>query len=331
MECTILSNFFSNLPHKPYCSDDLQYGLEILPKKHVSEKKYVQFNPPGITRYICLDIDGDALGALDTAIAPQPNIITLNSSIRPGEKGPRGHLLYELQTPVNTGKNGRLPPRKLLHSVKRGLTGLLGADIGYQHFITKNPLSPQFNGIPIHDKKWELLELLDWIPDELTKARTPTTSESALGRNSALFRSSRHFAYSIVGGYKERGQRDGFEDAVFQFAYRANQLFSDPLGEKEVRAITKSISKWSWNSYDPSRPYRLGILTPEQKQFSGTERQAIGAHHTNSKRREESGSKLQAAIDSVKESADNPTQKRVAEKSGLSLRTVKRYWAQLVD
>lgn len=331
METEILLNFFRNLPRKPYCSNDLQYGLEILPKKYVSGKKYIQFNAPGITRYICLDVDNDALGALDSAIAPQPNIITLNDSTRPGEKGPRGHFLYELETPVNTGQNGRQAPIRLLNSVRKGLTGLLQADTGYQHFITKNPLCPKFRGIPVHNKKWELLELLDWIPDELTRDRPTSSQEQSSGRNCALFRSSRHFAYSVVATYKQNGRRSDFENAVCLFTSRANENLALPLGINEIRGIARSVSKWCWNSYDPSHPHHLGILTPEQKQLSGKERQAIGAHHTNKKKREETGTKLRTTIAEIKKSGDHPTQQRVSEKSSVSLRTVKRYWKELVE
>lgn len=331
MHCEILSNFFRNLPNKPYCSNDLQYGLEILPKNYVTEKKYVQFNAPGMTRYICLDIDSDVFEKLDMAVAPQPNIITLNKTTRSGESGVRGHLLYELHTPVNTGINGRASPQRLLKSVRNGLTELLGGDTGYQHFITKNPLCSQFRGIPVHNQKWELLELLDWIPDQVAKPFQARAQDNSMGRNSALFRSSRHFAYSIVDAFRQKGQRDGFDNEVLKYALSANENLSAPLPINEIRGLAKSVSKWCWSSYDPSQPRQLGILTPEQKQLSGKERQSIGASHTNAQKREKTRDKLTKAIVLIKKSGKHPTQQRVSDHSGLSLRTVKRYWNELVD
>lgn len=41
-----VENFYAKLPHKPYCSDDLGYGVIIRPKKTAILKQYIQYNPP---------------------------------------------------------------------------------------------------------------------------------------------------------------------------------------------------------------------------------------------------------------------------------------------
>jgi len=215
--------------------------------------------------------------------------------------------------------------------VKKGLTELLNADAAYQHFITKNPLCNQFNSISMHDKKWELLELLDWIPDELLGiSPTPNLNKSS-GRNCAIFESSRRFAYSVLSNYKDKMHRDEFDTAVLKFSNQANEKLIERLGANEIRSIAKSVSKWCWNNYDPKNSPKTGILTFEQRSLTGKERQSIGAQHTNHEKREKTLARLQKSIKGLKASNIHPTQNLVAKRSALSLRTVKRYWNSLVD
>ncbi|EQD70371.1 Plasmid replicase, bacterial, partial [mine drainage metagenome] len=46
-----------HLPRRPYCSDDLVYGLQIRPRETALKKKLIQLNPPGICRFLVFDID----------------------------------------------------------------------------------------------------------------------------------------------------------------------------------------------------------------------------------------------------------------------------------
>ena len=41
-----LEQFTGNLPNKPYCTDDLQLGLQIRPKHLALLKRYIQPNHP---------------------------------------------------------------------------------------------------------------------------------------------------------------------------------------------------------------------------------------------------------------------------------------------
>ena len=52
-----LSDFFENLAHKPYCADELLYGLQIRPKKTAINMQYIQGNQPCMLHYFFFDID----------------------------------------------------------------------------------------------------------------------------------------------------------------------------------------------------------------------------------------------------------------------------------
>lgn len=41
-----LSFFEDRLPHRPYCTEDLQYGVRIRPLKAALKLPYLQINPP---------------------------------------------------------------------------------------------------------------------------------------------------------------------------------------------------------------------------------------------------------------------------------------------
>jgi hypothetical protein len=75
----ILVNFYENLPHKPYCSDDLGYGVIIRPKKTAIQKPYIQHNPPCLVTSLVFDIDrSDAYFAWSDANLPAPTWIAKN-------------------------------------------------------------------------------------------------------------------------------------------------------------------------------------------------------------------------------------------------------------
>ncbi|MCE6002739.1 replication initiation protein, partial [Acinetobacter pittii] len=51
------ADFYAKLPHKPYCSDDLGYGVIIRPKKTAIQMPYIQHNQPCLVTSLVFDID----------------------------------------------------------------------------------------------------------------------------------------------------------------------------------------------------------------------------------------------------------------------------------
>ena len=53
----LLDQFQDRLPKKPYCSDNLDYGLIIRPKEISLKYKYIQPNSPYYLHYLVFDLD----------------------------------------------------------------------------------------------------------------------------------------------------------------------------------------------------------------------------------------------------------------------------------
>ncbi|MHC3156304.1 replication initiation protein, partial [Acinetobacter nosocomialis] len=68
-----LTDFFNNLAYKPYCADELLYGLKIRPKKTAINMQYIQGNQPCMLHYFFFDIDrSDAVMAWHDENLPMP-------------------------------------------------------------------------------------------------------------------------------------------------------------------------------------------------------------------------------------------------------------------
>ena len=102
----VLDRFLNNLPHKPYCADNFEWGggLKIRSKSIAITKPYIQFNHPNWKKYIILDIDNP--GAVSDWIfekshLPAPNLVIEN------KKNGRAHFVFELIDAVSfTAKRG---------------------------------------------------------------------------------------------------------------------------------------------------------------------------------------------------------------------------------
>ena len=91
------STFYQNLPHKPYCTDELGAGLIIRQKKTAIQMPYIQHNPPCFISSLVFDVDrSDAYFAWSDANLPTPTWIAKN------RQNGHAHIGYMLATPVCT-------------------------------------------------------------------------------------------------------------------------------------------------------------------------------------------------------------------------------------
>ena len=226
------------MPPKPYCTEILG-SLKIRPKAIAVKDPYIQPNP--ITRAYWMVFDLDTAVSRywpDEAHVPTPNIEAINPANN------HRHLFYMIDPAVYTLRQARRRPLELAADVDKGLTQVLGADPGYGKLISKNPLSPQWSVWLWHSKAWGLTELLDYIPDPV-KAWKPSRKEIiGLGRNCTVFDLSRVFAYSEWRRLKF-DDPDRLLDSVFDHSMNINNTFSIPMLEREVRCISRSISRWT--------------------------------------------------------------------------------------
>ena len=131
---TQLSLFEDNLPHRPYCTDDKEFGLQVRPKAIAMGKKIIQPNTIAKVLWLVFDYDKtDVLGRIEETNLPYPNLLVTNPI------NGKSHIFYSLLTPVCKTDNARWKPLEYLAKVQYSLSQKLGADIGYSGLVAKIP------------------------------------------------------------------------------------------------------------------------------------------------------------------------------------------------
>ncbi|WP_052356050.1 replication initiation protein [Castellaniella defragrans] len=234
--------FKNNLSAKPYCSDDLNYGLIIRPEKQASTKRYIQHNSPLSHKFFVFDCDyKNALEYADDNNLPLPNLVAINR-----ENG-HSHLFYDLEVPVLTCSNARKKPLQYASAIENTLTKALKADKNYSGLICKNPLNDYWLTFQVRAENYTLQEFEEYLDIESQPTKKQNIQEAiGLGRNCAVFDLLRSWAYTNFCHYSTQ---DNFFQACIQQASSYNQ-FTTPLSLNEIKAIAKSVSKWVWKNFD---------------------------------------------------------------------------------
>jgi hypothetical protein len=237
------------IPAKPYCADDLHHGLEIRARAVALRRLHVQFNAPAAFRWMLHDIDSPgATIAHDDAYLPPPNVITVNPA------NGHAHSAYLLKIPVARHSAARIEPLRYFAAVERGVGRRLGADRLYVGLIAKNPSHQYWRVEWRRDDPYTLDELADWLfSRDMAPDVSPRTTLGA-GRNVTVFDELRTFAYREVRAFKSRGERpDAFRARLERVAHGLNRQFPRALPTGEVRAIAKSVAKWTWKHFSVER------------------------------------------------------------------------------
>lgn len=236
-----LALFNERLPHKPYYSDDLQFGVRIAAKDRAILAKYIQFNQPHAQFWLGFDVDriGAAIDWSDRN-APAPTLTITNP-----DNG-HAHLLYALETSIRTAPDGKMKPLRYAAAVENALRKKLDADAGYSGLICKNP-----NHCHWKIAVWQPeLYTLDWLADSLDLNAAndkEIVADYGLGRNCTLFDKTRKWAYrAIRQGWPEYEQ---WLQACYERASAYNLQFSAPLDENEVNGIAKSVARWTLKNF----------------------------------------------------------------------------------
>jgi len=270
MSSVALQLFRDHIPAKPYCTDDLSAGLRIRPLQAAIGKAYIQHNGPGMVWTMAFDVDRPIVDpntwspVWETANLPPPNV-----AVQTPESG-RGHLFYYLAAGVCTTSAARLKPMEYLAAIERAYTVSFGADRGYAKLVTKNPFSDRWQVWEIHSNPYTLDELAAWV--DLTHSSQIKTEEAyGTGRNVTLFHETRFWAYSAIRNYWAPNGLPRWQEAVLGRLEALNAQFPAPLPFSEVRAIAKSISRWTWQRTTPQGLQELieRTHTPEQQRARG--------------------------------------------------------------
>ena len=240
--------FAAALPVRPYCADDLSAGLRIRPRATASRAAYIQANPPPSVGYLVLDVDhADTAVRWHDVALPPPTWIALSES-------GRGHVGYELATPVCRTDAARPGPLRYLAAVEAAYQARLGADPGYVGLITKNPLHPRWRVYCPRGEPYSLAELADWVDLPARLPRRESAYDAGFGRNCTLFDALRRWAYRTVRDYW-RFAGEGYETWAATVLAQAEALnvFSPPLPWPEVRHTARSVAKKVWRAHYGAR------------------------------------------------------------------------------
>ncbi len=162
-------------------------------------------------------------------------------------------------------------------------------------------------------------------------------------RNVTLFNEGRFFAYEKVSGCRSINE---LYKRVLNHILHLNETeirdyFYIPLPYGEVKTIAKSITGWVWKrrkSFTPKR-WNTGAMGFERmKNLSRVDyvkvkrqRQSASGKRTSKIRRERTIMSLKDAYYRILSGQSRVTQRMVAEYTGLSIRTVKYYWHEVIE
>lgn len=232
--------FQSRLPRRPYCSNDLSHGLVIRPAVTALQHRHLQPNAPLETAWLVFDLDyPGAAFAWEKANLPPPTLTVSNP-----ENG-HAHLFYGLTTPVGMSDAARDAPIRFAAAVQAAFLAKLCADTGYAGLIAKNPFHDAWRALWVQHL-YDLGEMADYV--ELPKRRAQQ-EVLGLGRNCTLFDELRTWAYQWVREYKRNdANAEQWLRAVLGQGEKLNS-FNVPLSFNEVKAVAKSIAKWTWRNF----------------------------------------------------------------------------------
>jgi len=253
------------IPAKPYCADELSDGLQIRSKILALKKRHIQLNGPSAFTWMAHDIDvKGAYFAHEDGNLPPPNVIMCNP------KNGRAHSAYLMTVPVARHSMARPDPLRYFAAIERGVARRLEADRYYSGLIAKNPLHPDWRTEWRRDQPYTLAELEGWLFER--DMRPDPTIETTLGagRNVTVFDELRTIAYREVLKFKRDGA--GFEAWLARCQHDATRLnlqFPRALKLSEVRAIAKSVAKWTWRHFSPEK---FGARQSIRGKISGAKR-----------------------------------------------------------
>ena len=238
-------DFYERLPKKPYCADYLGYTF-IRARSKAALKKYIQVNHPNYHHFIVIDIDrkGAVLAWSDV------NFHAPNLSVK-NRKNAHAHLIYFLKFPVCTTAFENIKMIKYFAAIESALTDRLGGDPAYAGVLAKNPLNLFWETTVWNETHFYTL---DELADSLDLKGHPRRNELAIGvgRNCQTFEDVRKWSYKAIRRYWSPNYYDAWYEAVLSHCEKVNTKFIEPLPQSEIRAMAKSITKWTYSRFTPS-------------------------------------------------------------------------------
>lgn len=239
-----LEQLTDKFPSKPYCTDDLSFGVKVRPKHIALLKRYIQANHPYYTNFLIFDLDSPTAYVdffYDRVGIPTPNLIVENP-----ENG-HAHYIYQLATPIYQTDASRPKPIAFGNAVYLALREALEADVNYSGLITKNALHEHWRTHLLREQPYTLKQLSERLDLTQHKINKPIAPDEAvgLGRNCCVFHTVRHWSYVEIRKYRGSTYPKWLQ-GVIDHCMILNGQFTTPMGYNEVKGIAKSIARWTW-------------------------------------------------------------------------------------
>lgn len=236
----------SQIPLKPYATNNLDFGLTIQNKNKALDMLYLQVNHPLYLHTMVFDLDKEnCFYEFENAHLPIPSFITKSP-----DSG-RCHYGYMLNVPITSTEKSRQKPVKFARALYYNIAKKLGADLGYAGLITKNPYSPHWSPFWSGADLYELNDLADCF-DDLEEPKKRENTGLAFGRNVEMFDTIRQWAYKNVLKYKNESSFNDFQNELLLKCQMHNAYLNanDLLPYNEIKATSKSIAKWCWSKFE---------------------------------------------------------------------------------
>jgi hypothetical protein len=230
-------------PGWPLAADDLAQGLARESRSQALGRRYVEANPPTLSKLLVVDVDHPDAVVRAIECRPEwlPNVVVENR-----DNG-HAHAVYALAVPVNRTEYASRRATAYAAAVVEGLRRSVDGDKGYSGLITKNPEHGSWETRWFTDAPYSL----DQLTEHLTGAghmpppgwaKTRRKDPIGLGRNCAIFETARTWAYREVR--RHWGDSEGFRLALLERVTELNAGYSEPLPANEAGHIAHSIWKW---------------------------------------------------------------------------------------
>jgi hypothetical protein len=340
-----LDEFIDALFDAPYASDGkivstdrAKDGLFApvfqMSKKNALRKAMIRLNGPTRDTFMTIDVDAaHGAEAWEIANLPIPNFIITNP------QNGHAHLVYWHARPIRKETDGTKSHAELYRkAVWVALTRAMeGGDLGYTEGLTKNPFSARWCMSIGTTHKYTLAELAAHLDlsqtrmvdiregyDALNEYDRPKAAES---RNCQVFWAVARRSWSA---YRRVADEDWDEWVAKQvYAVHDKSFSANPLSDRELLGIIKSIVDWTreYLTRDGGVTIRhkggRAFLSPLMRARSKA------GKDTTKLMQERMLAELMAVMVELQSQGITVSQSILADKSGRSLSTVKRYWARL--
>jgi hypothetical protein len=314
------------LPHRPRAGD-FPSTTRRMSREDALGHRLIEANCTALRNTLVVDLDKpDAYEQIlyVPRTTPEPSWVAVNP------KNGHLHAGWRIRGAVCVTDAGKPGPLNYLARVERGLLDELGGDRAYTGYLTKNPLSPDWETKWLHTSPRDLGDLAAGLRHFPAKPAKKLELATGLGRNSLLFETGRVPTYRMRRTWADTLAR--FEDAVTELAWTINcDNFATPLGRAEVGHTARSMARWSWRNIDPNP--RIFVTIQTRRGVKGTkiaadkrridrDRALAELDHAPT----ESSSTMPAEV--PKRRPAGRTAQQVAEVLGCSTRTIRRIQAE---